>query len=166
MVASTLSAEIGYGNAAGVLFQKGISTPPPGKIQEIPPTIASESRPIASSGSSATAKTPVLPRNPITALQNPSDDADPLSEWTDEQKEAEAERLFAVFDKMDRNPVISVQGPDGEKKGVKEAVQEKYMQVDKSWGEKERKEREEEERRDEEEVRREMEAYRRRSARE
>ena len=65
---------------------------------------------------------------------------------------------------MDRNPVISAQGPNGEKKGVKQAVQDKYMEIDKSWAEKERKEKEEEERRDEEEVGKEMEGYRRRAA--
>lgn len=86
-----------------------------------------------------------------------------MADWTDEQKEREAERLFAVFDKMDRNPVISTQGPSGEKRGVKEAIQAKYAEVDETWGEKERKEREDEEKKDEEEVQKEMEAYRRRT---
>lgn len=154
--ASTFSAEIGYGNAAGLLFQKGLSGPPPGKIQEI-------STPSSAAGQTSSSTSHQTPRNPITALQPPTRvEADPTTQWTDEEKEREAERLFAVFDKMDRNPVISAQGADGGKKGVKEAIQEKYLEVDKDWGERERKEREEEERRDEEDVKREMKAYRRR----
>jgi hypothetical protein len=88
-----------------------------------------------------------------------------MANWTDEQKEAEAERLFAVFDKMDRNPVISAQGPHGEKQGVKDALREKYMEVDAGWADKERKKQEEEEERDEREALREMEAYRKRVGR-
>ena len=162
-VASTLSAEIGYGNAAGVLFQKGLSGPPPGKIQEIPESTSSGTASVIEPDAPAPVTSAIPHRNPITALQPQNDESDPMADWTDEQKEREAERLFAVFDKMDRNPVISTQGPGGEKRGVKEAIQAKYAEVTETWGEKERKEREDEEKKDEEEVRKEMEAYRRRT---
>lgn len=90
---------------------------------------------------------------------------DVLAGMTEEEKEREAERLFTLFDRMDKNPVISTQGANGEKKGVKDALREKYLEVDQGWGEKERSEREEEEKREEEEVAREMEAYRKRMGR-
>lgn len=158
------SAEIGYGNAAGYLLTQGITAPPPGVVQEIHddhPTITGPSSATASAaGSSAVNE----PRNPITAIRNDAT-PDPTANWTDEQKEAEADRLFAVFDKMERNPVISAQGPNGEKKGVKDALREKYVEVDAGWADKERKEQEEEDERDEREALREMEAYKKRMGR-
>jgi hypothetical protein len=118
---------------------------------------SSDARATASSSS-------VQPRNPITAIRDEAT-PDPTADWTDEQKEAEADRLFAVFDKMDRNPVISAQGPDGEQRGVKDALRAKYMEVDGGWADQERREQEEEDERDEREALREMEAYKKRVGR-
>lgn len=155
--AATLAAEIGYGNAAGILFRKGITAPPPGRVETLAERSASPST-IHLDSSSHSDTT----RHPITALDNVDDMKDVLAGMTDEEKEREAERLFSLFDRMDKNPVISTQGADGQKKGVKDALRDKYLEVDRGWGEKERLEREEEEKREEEEVTREMEAYRKR----
>ncbi|ELU39698.1 Ric8 domain-containing protein [Rhizoctonia solani AG-1 IA] len=71
-----LSAAIGYGNAAGHLYNKGIMAPPP-----------------ASSGGDDI--------NPITGTREaPSGPS--LSEMTDEEKQREAEKLFVLFDRMER----------------------------------------------------------------
>lgn len=133
-------------------------------MQEINDETTPSAGPSSTTKTAGSSRTPVEPRNPITAIQDEAT-PNPMANWTDEQKEAEAERLFAVFDKMDRNPVISAQGPHGEKQGVKDALREKYMEVDAGWADKERKEQEEEDERDEREALREMEAYRKRVGR-
>ncbi|KAF8603417.1 hypothetical protein BDV93DRAFT_523195 [Ceratobasidium sp. AG-I] len=71
-----LSAAIGYGNSAGFLYNKGIMAPPP-----------------ASAGGEDV--------NPITGTTEPQSGPN-LSEMTDEEKEREAERLFVLFDRMER----------------------------------------------------------------
>ncbi|KAG9091665.1 hypothetical protein FRC06_000477 [Ceratobasidium sp. 370] len=71
-----LSAAIGYGNAAGFLYNKGIMAPPP-----------------ASAGGDDV--------NPITGTRQ-TDSGPALSEMSDEEKQREAERLFVLFDRMER----------------------------------------------------------------
>lgn len=167
--ASTLNAEIGYGNAAGLLFTKGISAPPPGKIIEVddetnPPAgrvISADTRPLDVSADTTFPSS--VPRHPITALEDFEDVKSALENMTEEEKEREAERLFGVFDRMDKNPVISARGPDGKEKGVKSALQEKYVEKEQEWEEKEARERREEEERDEAEALRDLEAYKRRT---
>ncbi|KAG9051997.1 hypothetical protein FS842_010649 [Serendipita sp. 407] len=92
-----LSAQIGYGNAAGYLFNKGIlSAPPP---------------PASGSGGAS------LPDNinPITgAINRVSEDTGP--EMTEEEKEREAERLFVLFDRLEKTGMA--QNP------VRKAIQE------------------------------------------
>ncbi|KAG8757672.1 hypothetical protein FRC14_001734 [Serendipita sp. 396] len=92
-----LSAQIGYGNAAGYLFNKGILSAPP------PPA----------SGSAGAS----LPDNinPITgAINRVSEDTGP--EMTEEEKEREAERLFVLFDRLEKTGMA--QNP------VRKAIQE------------------------------------------
>lgn len=100
--ASTMTTEIGYGNAAGVLFNKGMGLPPKPEatVEEIPdePTTADE--------------TPMdedRPRNPITGLRQTADcPENPMAEMSQEEKEREAERLMALFDRMERNPAMKL----------------------------------------------------------
>jgi len=74
--ASELAGQIGYGNAAGFLFNKGITAAP------APPS---------------TMDTAGI--NPITGTSStPHSSVD----MTDEEKEAEAERLFVLFDRLER----------------------------------------------------------------
>ncbi len=82
---------------------------------------------------------------------------------TQEEKEREAERLFVLFDRMERNPIISASNGDGDRKGIKEVMREK-MENGKGdeWDEEERRRVEKEDAGDEEEAKKEMEAYRRR----
>ena len=78
---------------------------------------------------------------------------------TDEEKEREAERLFNVFDRMDRNPVISTQGPDGQRQSVKDALSAKYVEKEKEFEDKEENARREQDEKDEEEALRDYRAY-------
>lgn len=99
---STLSALIGYGNAAGFLFNKGILSAPP------PPPTASTS----SGGASISLPDNV---NPITGTINRQVEDDG-PEMTEEEKEREAEKLFVLFDRLEKSGMV--QNP------VRKAIQE------------------------------------------
>jgi hypothetical protein len=98
MIAAVMTREIGYGNAAGFLFHKGVSAPPEASIQEIPDPAPAEPD-----------------RDPITALRERMDalknrpDPSEGPPMTDEEKEREAERLYTLFKRLEKNPVLSMQ---------------------------------------------------------
>ncbi|OCF35034.1 hypothetical protein I316_03074 [Kwoniella heveanensis BCC8398] len=192
--AADLCVEIGYGNAAGLLFQKGLSGPPPAKVEELP-TDHSEATtttnmnpsattinvqpasPIASrhpriDGPSALGGEPQAMRNPVTSLRGDiGNAADGLDSMTQEEKEREAERLFVLFERMEKNPVISMKsGADGEGEGKKISIKD-LMRDKLAKGELEdengydRRHEAEEDERDEEEALRDLEAYKRRTGR-
>ncbi|KAI0637602.1 guanine nucleotide exchange factor [Trametes polyzona] len=101
--ASTLSSYVGYGNVAGFLFNKGImSAPPPAR---------------GSSGASApTATATGVPINPITGIaEKPA----PPIEMSDEEKEREAEKLFVLFDRLEKSGAIPK-----ESNPIRKAIQE------------------------------------------
>lgn len=129
--AATLSKEIGYGNAAGLLFRKGLGGPPEAKIEEI--TEDEQARPIQ--------------RHPITSIQESDPEDDPLAGLTQEEKEREAERLFVLLDRMERNPVISAS--TGAKDIMRQKLERGELEDDQPAEERERQERE---KRDEEEA--------------
>lgn len=83
-----MAGQIGYGNAAGFLFNKGLASAP------------SEESALGDAA-----------LNPITGTNIVSP---PPIEMTDEEKEAEAERLFVLFDRLERsglgvNPIRKAQ---------------------------------------------------------
>ncbi|RXK35786.1 hypothetical protein M231_06972 [Tremella mesenterica] len=170
--ASELCAEIGYGNAAGLLFRKGITEPPPGRITPLPePTkLSVETKTTSTSPKkslSPSKRTVQEDRNPITSLRH--DDDTSLDDMTQEEKESEAERLFVLFERMERNPLISMKSGD-EQKGVKDVMREKMQSgelevKERDEEEADRKRLEEEDKRDEEDAKKEMEAYRQRMKR-
>ncbi|KAJ9122542.1 hypothetical protein QFC22_001971 [Naganishia vaughanmartiniae] len=97
--ASVLTEEIGYGNAAGILFNKGMPLPPKreAKIEEIPDDNAASNNPSDPS------------RNPITGLQQDENISQhPLDDMTEEEKEREAEKMMTLFDRMARNPTMQL----------------------------------------------------------
>lgn len=107
---------VGYGNAAGFLLTKGFSSPSSSSTAP-----ASSSSPSPSSSRSANAKLPV---NPITALE--ADPSTPTHDptMTDADKEREAERLFVLFDRIRRNPAVSLgDGKGGQLDPVRSAVE-------------------------------------------
>ena len=83
-----MSSYVGYGNVAGFLFNKGILSAPP------PPA----------GGAGAPESTPDgTPINPITGVAQRND---PAPQMTDEEKEREAEKLFVLFDRLERSGAI------------------------------------------------------------
>ncbi|WVQ96285.1 hypothetical protein IAU59_003389 [Kwoniella sp. CBS 9459] len=192
-----LCVEIGYGNAAGLLFQKGLSGPPPAKIEELPVDQTEPTHPSASSQATINVQ-PASPiasthprgndlsetkfstgtavedaRNPITSLHGEIGNAaaSDSGEMTQEEKEREAERLFVLFERMEKNPVISMKsradddGAEGKKISIKDMMRDKLGKGEFQDDEDDRKEAEEEEKRDEEEALKELEAYKRRTGR-
>jgi hypothetical protein len=95
-----------------------------------------------------------------------------LEGMSEEEKEREAERLFVLFERMEKNPVIKARGDDGVERGVGEVMRGKMLDSQGQDGggrerqleEKEEREREEREEKDEREAMRDLEAYRRRKA--
>ncbi|PSR72893.1 hypothetical protein PHLCEN_2v11260 [Hermanssonia centrifuga] len=84
---ATLSSYVGYGNVAGLLFSKGIMSAPSVGDAGAPDTTA-DGKPI----------------DPITGVAQREQNTGP--EMTDEEKELEAEKLFVLFDRLERSGAI------------------------------------------------------------
>jgi len=84
---STLASYVGYGNVAGFLFNKGIMNAPPRTNLPGAPTVTHTGVPI----------------DPITGV---AETDKPLPEMTDEEKEREAEKLFVLFDRLEKSGAI------------------------------------------------------------
>lgn len=99
--AMQLVSHVGYGNVAGFLFNKGFVTGPP--------TSGGASGPVDPSGAQI---------NPITgAIQEERPDI----EMTEEEREREAERLFVLFDRLERSG-----GMPQEANPVRRAIQRSF----------------------------------------
>jgi len=99
--ASTLCSLVGYGNVAGFLFHKGVFSAPSQNNNAIMSTSSGESI------------------NPITGTTvKPNADGVPMS---DEEKEREVEKLFVLFDRLERTGAIQ---PD--QNPMRKAVQQRY----------------------------------------
>ena len=84
---NTMSSSIGFGNAAGFLFSKGL----------------------LSAGSDSSNGNVEEGVNPVTGVyENENDDK---IEMTEEEKEAEAEKLFMMFDRLNRTGIIKTSNP-------------------------------------------------------
>lgn len=86
---------------------------------------------------------------------------------TEEEKEREAEKLFVLFDRMERNPVISMNSgddPKGKGKTPKEIMMEK-LERGELEDDQEDRDREEAEKKDEEEALADLRRYKERQAR-
>lgn len=90
--ASTLSSLFGYGNVAGFLFNKGVMSAP------TPPDSSSSSGPQLTTASGETI-------NPITGTTMP-DTKPELPDLTEEEKEQEMEKLFVLFDRLEKSGAI------------------------------------------------------------
>ncbi|KAJ7699660.1 guanine nucleotide exchange factor [Mycena rosella] len=87
--ATTLATLLGYGNVAGFLFNKGIMSAPP------PPAAGAGAAVAAAAGEHI---------NPITGTAQVARAPEP--EMTDEEKEREMEKLFVLFDRLERNGAL------------------------------------------------------------
>lgn len=96
--------------------------------------------------------------NPITgAVEEPLSVDEP--KMSEEEKEREAERLFVLFDRMNKNPAIQVQNP------ITEAKQSgRFEEISRIEDEKEAKRLQEEEDEDEREAMEEMKRYKERKS--
>ncbi|KAJ7131634.1 guanine nucleotide exchange factor [Mycena crocata] len=88
--ATTLSTLLGYGNVAGFLFNKGIMSAPP------PPTTTSSSAAVNAAAAEHI--------NPITGTAQAAREPEP--EMTEEEKEREMEKLFVLFDRLERTGAL------------------------------------------------------------
>ncbi|ORY89730.1 guanine nucleotide exchange factor synembryn-domain-containing protein [Leucosporidium creatinivorum] len=169
---ATLCTQIGYGNASGFLQNRGELIPPPpianantadskkrkGSVAAQRPTSSTST--IAEEDSAPTFASPFGggpsgPRavNPITGAFGLPPDPDEV-EMTEEEKEREAEKLYVLFDRMQRTGVMTAENP------VKKGAAEGRFEETTEEREAERKKWEEEEERLEKEVEREMEIFR------
>ena len=84
---------------------------------------------------------------------------------TEEEKEREAEKLFVLFDRMEKNPVLSMKsGNDDKAKTPMEIMREKLERGDLEDDSKGDKAKDEEERRDEQEALADFKRYKERTA--
>lgn len=100
--ASTLSMLFGYGNVAGFLFHKGVFSAP------------------QASSSSSTAASTSDQIDPITGtIVQPKIE---LPEMSDEEKEREMEKLFVLFDRLEKTGAINP-----EQNPMRKAIQKGQM---------------------------------------
>ena len=100
-----MASYVGYGNVAGFLFNKGIMSAPP------PP-----GGPSSSGASAPTTTASGVPINPITGIaEKPA----PPIEMSDEEKEREAEKLFVLFDRLEKSGALPK-----ESNPIRKAIQE------------------------------------------
>jgi hypothetical protein len=95
-----MSAQIGYGNAAGYLFNKGILSAP-----AQPPSKGKERQRDSDSSDDDDSEGPGV--NPITGTTYRPRDRSAVDEMTEEEKEREAEKLFVLFDRLEKTGVAS-----------------------------------------------------------
>lgn len=92
---------MGYGNVAGYLFNQGVLSAPPPPISSL----------YASSNMSSTPTATSVPDtskvNPITGIVEEPKGPSAMDEMTEEEKEQEMEKLFVLFDRLERNGGIS-----------------------------------------------------------
>ncbi|GAA5910496.1 uncharacterized protein JCM6883_003029 [Sporobolomyces salmoneus] len=90
-----LCALIGYGVASGFLQNRGELIPPP---------------PFEDGGGEGEGDSTSRPINPITGAFEPPEDSN-RETMTEEEKEREAEKLYTLFDRMERTGIMSAENP-------------------------------------------------------
>lgn len=138
--ATKMTAEIGYGPCAGFLMQID-------QLHSLPGA--------PFSNAAGRAIDPVTGRVLPTPEEMEGEDEEAGRKMTEEEKEAEAERLFSLFDRLDRTGVVKVQHP------VQQAVEAgRIHEVEERQDEAEKRRALDEERETETVVEREMKAFR------
>ncbi|CEH15481.1 Signaling protein RIC-8/synembryn (regulates neurotransmitter secretion) [Ceraceosorus bombacis] len=141
-----MTAEIGYGPCAGFLMSANLAY-----------ALPTESRSDASTAKNGPKRT----INPITGQYDPTPAEladDEISKMSDEQKEIEAEKLFTLFDRLDKTGVVKAQSHP------LRAAQEsgRFEEITREIEERERQREEDEEAQIEKDVERDMRAFRER----
>ncbi|EPQ25675.1 uncharacterized protein PFL1_06747 [Pseudozyma flocculosa PF-1] len=134
----SMTEAIGYGPCAGFLMNSGLAS-------ALPPSYTN------GNGSSPDGSGRTV--NPITGQFDPTAEelAADMDSMTEEEKEAEAEKLFCLFDRLNRTGVVKVQDP-------REKLHEegRFEEIDGAREDEERRRMEEEDENDERIVEREM----------
>ncbi|KAJ7434694.1 guanine nucleotide exchange factor synembryn-domain-containing protein [Mycena galericulata] len=104
--AGMMSTLVGYENVAGFLFNKGImSAPPQPAAPDAPTVVADGSEGIGAAGTSAAAAA-ALPSNINPLTGTAQEVRSPEPEMTPEEKEHEMEKLFVLFDRLERTGAL------------------------------------------------------------
>ncbi|KAJ1021861.1 hypothetical protein NDA16_003624 [Ustilago loliicola] len=127
--AKRMTETIGYGPCAGFLMNTGLASALP-------------------SGTTATSGPDGRTIDPITGEYEPTEEErarDEINRMTEEEKEAEAERLFVLFDWLNKTGVVQVRHPmeKAQQEGRFEEIQERSEQEERKRLEKEEQETEE-----------------------
>lgn len=108
-------------------------------------------------------------RHPITGLNREPDGPSPFAGLSDAEREREAEKMFVLFERLERNPILKAGAPtpDGGHRGLKEEMSARVQSGDADlWErndmERERRAREAQEAEDEREAMAELARYRQR----
>lgn len=88
--AGVLASQVGYGNVAGFLYNKGIMSAPPRPASSTAPTTAPTGEPI----------------NPITGTVHVEH---PEPEMTEEEKQQEMEKLMTLFERLEKTGTVKIQ---------------------------------------------------------
>lgn len=91
--AGVLSSQVGYGNIAGFLYNKGIMSAPPRPASSTAPTTAPTGEPI----------------NPITGTVHIDR---PEPDMTEEEKQQEMDKLMALFERLEKTGTVKIQKRD------------------------------------------------------
>lgn len=144
-----MTAEIGYGPCAGFLMRIGQAHAMPGPMGSVATGEGDDRRLI----------------DPVTGMTLPSDEElarvdaqNGLASMSEEEKAAEAERLFTLFDRLDKTGVVSI---DPNSHPMRRAAETGRLQeIDREQDSEDARRAEEEDKTLAEEVEREMKAYR------
>lgn len=112
---------------------------------------------------------PPVDRHPITALNREPDGPSPFAGLSDAEREREAEKMFVLFERMERNPILKAGAPtpDGGQRSLREEMHARVQAGDaEQWermeAERERRAREAQDEADEREAMMEIARYRQR----
>ncbi|KAI9228275.1 MAG: guanine nucleotide exchange factor, partial [Piptocephalis tieghemiana] len=103
--AKRFTERIGFGNAAGHLTRLGLDPK-----DALPASSSSSSSSSSTAATMNSAPSPVG-MDPITGKTRSMSDTPSMDDWTDEEKEREAERLFVLFERLKATGVVQVENP-------------------------------------------------------
>ncbi|KAK1231623.1 hypothetical protein PQX77_005246 [Marasmius sp. AFHP31] len=133
--AGVLCSKVGYGHVAGFLFEKGVMSAPDASnstsatvtevVDEGAAVDGGSNRTGEEGESEMTFAGPSETRqvNPITGTYVPETRSNPMDDMTEEEKEQEMEKLFVLFDRMEKTGALSP-----EQNPVRKAIQKSMQQ--------------------------------------
>ncbi|ESK96134.1 hypothetical protein Moror_7275 [Moniliophthora roreri MCA 2997] len=121
--AGVLCSKVGYGHVAGFLFEKGVMSAPDTNGDDKGKGKEQENEDEEADNSEMTFANPETRQiNPITGTYVPDKTSNPADDMSEEEKEREMEKLFVLFDRMEKTGALQP-----EQNPVRKAIQ-KSMQ--------------------------------------